>query len=290
MCLHPIIDDKLSTLYNKYENTALDEFDNCDYVHKVVDVGPTDLVVMQLNIRGIGSKQGQLSDLIDSSVQNKRPDIVLLSETWLTPFSPKITVPGYDLYRQDRTLKWGGGIAALVSHKLRCRSRPDLASRLEESECITVDISLKNGDHCIVSSMYRPPNSEISIFLASYNSLICAMKRENPKSIIIGLDHNLDFLKADRHSTTYDFIQNNLDFGLIPTITRPTRITNSTATLIDNIIVSQNLCRSYVSSILVNDTSDHLPTVCVLSSLMTAKREPMVVKSRDTRVQNMNSA
>ena len=115
------------------------------------------------------------------------------------------------------------------------------------------------------------------------------MKRENPKSIIIGLDHNLDFLKADRHSTTYDFIQNNLDFGLIPTITRPTRITNSTATLIDNIIVSQNLCWSYVSSILVNDTSDHLPTVCVLSSLMTAKRGPMVVKCRDTRVQNMNS-
>ena len=120
MCLHPVIDDKLSTLYNKYENTALDEFDNCDYVHKVVDVGPMDLVVMQLNIRGKGSKQGQLSDLIDSSVQNKRPDIVLLSETWLTPFSPKITVPGYDLYRQDRTLKRGGGVAALVSHKLRC--------------------------------------------------------------------------------------------------------------------------------------------------------------------------
>ena len=120
MCLHPVIDDKLSTLYNKYENTALEEFDNCDYVHKVVDVGPTDLVVMQLNIRGIGSKQGQLSDLIDSSVQNKCPDIVLLSETWLTPFSPKITVQGYDLYRQDRTLKWGGGVAALVSHKLRC--------------------------------------------------------------------------------------------------------------------------------------------------------------------------
>ena len=66
--------------------------------------------------------------------------------------------------------------------------------------------------------MYRPPNSEISTFLASYNSLICAMKKENPKSIIIGLDHNLDFLKADRHSTTHDFIQNNLDFGLILTI------------------------------------------------------------------------
>ena len=38
----------------------------------------------------------------------------------------------------------------------------------------------------------------------------------------------------------------------------------------------------------MNDTSDHLPMVCVLNLLMTAKREPMVVKSRETRVQNMN--
>ena len=63
------------------------------------------------------------------------------------------------------------------------------------------------------------------------------MKKEKPKGIIIGLDHNLDFLKADKHHATNDFIQNNLDFGLIPTITRPTRITNTSATLIDNIIV-----------------------------------------------------
>ena len=101
MCLHPVLDRKLSTLYNKYENANLDEFDTCDYVHKITDVGPSDLVVIQLNIRGIGSKRSQLIDLIDTSVQNKHPDILLLSETWLTPFSPKLVVPGYELYHQD---------------------------------------------------------------------------------------------------------------------------------------------------------------------------------------------
>ena len=88
MCLHPTIDRKLSTLYDKYENASLDEFDNCDYVHSVTDVKCTDLVIMQLNIRGIGSKKSRLIDLIDNSVQNKQPDILLISETWLTPFSP----------------------------------------------------------------------------------------------------------------------------------------------------------------------------------------------------------
>ena len=54
MCLHPVIDRKLSTLYDKYQNDSLDEFDNCDYVYNVSDAKTTDLVVMQINIRGIG--------------------------------------------------------------------------------------------------------------------------------------------------------------------------------------------------------------------------------------------
>ena len=27
MCLHPVLDRKLTTLYNKYENVSLEEFD-----------------------------------------------------------------------------------------------------------------------------------------------------------------------------------------------------------------------------------------------------------------------
>ena len=180
-------------------------------------------------------------------------------------------------------------MAILVSNNLRCSLRNDLSSVLAESECITVDIKLRNGGHCIISSMYHPPNSDIPTFLTSYNSLVCAIKKERPTGIIIGLDHNLDFLKSDKHLTTNDFIQNNLDFGLIPTITRPTRITKNTATLIDNIFVSQNLCGSYVSSILINDTSDHLPTACVLSSLNSSKKEPVVVRCRDSRLKNLSA-
>ena len=113
------------------------------------------------------------------------------------------------------------------------------------------------------------------------------MKKDRPRGIIIGLDHNLDFLKADKHHATNDFVQCNLDFSLIPTVTRPTHITNSRATLIDNIIMSQILCGAYTSSILVNDTSDHLPIVCVLNSLISAKKEPTIIKSRDTQIRNM---
>ena len=289
MCLHPKLDSKLTTLYDRYENVSLEEFDNCDYVDKVTNVNDNDLVVMQLNIRGIGSKKSHLLDLIDNSIESKRLDVILLSETWLTPFSPSLNIPGYTLHRQDRYHKKGGGVAILVSNKLRCTVIDEINSNLPETECLAVSVSLRNGGSCVFCSMYRPPNSNTQTFLASYNSLLSVIKKKKPTNIIIGLDHNLDLLKSDTHQPTNDFIQNNLDFGLIPTATRPTRITQSTATLIDNIFVSQNLCGKYVSNILINDTSDHLPVMCTLSNLKTTKREPIKITSRDTRLKNMQA-
>ena len=289
MCLHPRSDCKLSSTWDKYENAVLDEFDNCDYIDKVMNVNSSDLVVMHLNIRGIGSKKTQLVDLIDNSIDSKEVDVILLSETWLTPFSPNLTIPGYTVYRQDRLHKKGGGVAILVSNRLRCTVIDQINSNLPETECIVLLVSLRNGGMCVFCSMYRPPNSSIAVFLASYNSLLSAIKKTKPTSIVIGLDHNLDFLKSNTHQPTCDFIQNNLDFGLIPTVTRPTRITKSTATLIDNIFVSQNLCGKYVSNILLNDTSDHLPVVCTLSELNTTKRDPLKIVTRDTRIKNLQA-
>ena len=137
--------------------------------------------------------------------------------------------------------------------------------------------------------MHRPQNSHGHSFLGCYNSILCQMKKESPETIILGLDHNLDLLKLSQHTMTNKFIQSNLDFGLMPTITRPTRITQTSATLIHNIIVSQNLCGSFISSILINDMSDHLPTACVIPSLIPSKKEPVAITSRDTRPKSMRA-
>ena len=137
--------------------------------------------------------------------------------------------------------------------------------------------------------MYRPLNSDIPVFLASYSSLVCVMKKECPNGTIVGLDHNMDFLKACSHQLTNDFIQLNLDLGMIPTITQPTRITNSSVTLIDNIIVSHNFCGNYIGSILVNDLSDHLPTVCIINSFTAMTKGTVTITSRDTRPKNLKA-
>ena len=105
MCLHSVVDRTLSNCHDKYTNVSLDEFDNCDYVTRITDVSKNDLIVIQLNIRGIGSKRTQLMNLIDTAVHNREPDLILLSETLLTPFSPAFSIPGYELHHLDRKNK-----------------------------------------------------------------------------------------------------------------------------------------------------------------------------------------
>ena len=284
MCLHPRTDLGISPTFGVIDG---DMDDDCDYVYQVKNIDNEDLTIIQINIRGMLSKRSLLLNLIETSVENSTPDIVVISETWLTPNSPMISVPGYKFVHKCREHKKGGGVGILVSDKLRSCELPNITSELVDNEVVTVEVSLRSGKRCIISSMYRAPNTIPQMFQSCYNSLICAMKKLKPYALIVGLDHNMDLLKASQHNSTNDFMQNNLDMGLFPTITKPTRITKNSATLIDNIIVSENLCGRYSANILINDMSDHMPTICVLKSMKVAKKDKQTITSRDTRPKNI---
>ena len=58
----------------------------------------------------------------------------------------------------------------------------------------------------------------------------------------------------------------NLEINMLPVITKPTRITDTSATLIDNILISSKLQQAYHSGIIISDMSDHLPTVIKLKN------------------------
>ena len=91
----------------------------------------------------------------------------------------------------------------------------------------------------------------------------------------------MDFLKSAVHKSTHSFIDLNLEHDLVPIITRPTRITKSSVTLIDNILVSQKFCGRFESNILIDNISDHLPTVLVLKDMYTNKKDKVQIKPSD---------
>ena len=137
--------------------------------------------------------------------------------------------------------------------------------------------------------MYRPPNTDARKFVDEYGKLLSEMKRIPNCDLVIGLDHNLDLMKSNTHCATSEFISLNLDLLMMPVITRPTRITNSTATLIDNIIDEQSMLNLCTSNVLIEDISDHLPSVLSISGLKLNKKEKVKITSRDTRKRNVEA-
>ena len=79
-------------------------------------------------------------------------------------------------------------------------------------------------------------------------------------------DFNLDLLQCHERSLCQDFLDLMLSKSYAPTITKPTRITESTATLIDNIFVSGT--SNVQSGIIVNDISDHFPVYTLVSNVI----------------------
>ena len=111
----------------------------------------------------------------------------------------------------------------------------------------------------IVFVIYRPPNTDTDVFINTLNTFIEKIKPENKYCYLLG-DYNINILNYATHSATADFVDSLFSYGFLPLISRLTRVTTSSATLIDNIFTN-NFNHSTASSqgILVTDVSDHFP-------------------------------
>src|SRR6218665_3450330 len=69
-------------------------------------------------------------------------------------------------------------------------------------------------------------------------------------------------------------------YKFVPTILRPTRITEFSATLIDNIFTN-SLCQDLDSCILIEDISDHLPILLFLNLNPPSTTNPINLNKRD---------
>ena len=158
------------------------------------------------------------------------------------------------------------------------RHRVDLELQDPQFEHLVVELKVAEGSVLVVS-LYRPPNIDQSNWIDSYKELINKLKRCNSR-IILGMDHNLDLLKFEKHKATQDFLEWNTDQGLMMCVTKPTRITHTSATLIDNIIVSQPIYANHLSHIITEDISDHLPCMVSIPELTTCDKSPIQIKKR----------
>ena len=78
-------------------------------------------------------------------------------------------------------------------------------------------------------------------------------------------DTNLDLLKSAHDNFSHDFLLSLLSCYLIPFIDKPTCVYKNSATLIDNIFVSNPEDVSFGGNI-ISDISDHFAQFCLLKT------------------------
>lgn len=89
-------------------------------------------------------------------------------------------------------------------------------------------------------------------------------------------DFNIDLLKLGERGIVDDFINTFSSYGLYPTISKATRVTQYSTSLIDNIFTN-DICHSIKSGILISDISDHFPIFVNSSNNYTISRNVIII-------------
>ena len=107
----------------------------------------------------------------------------------------------------------------------------------------------------IVGCIYKPPNRDVRLFTDQLVNSLDRLRVER-KIIYLAGNYNVNILNSDKHKPSPEFLETL--HSLCPLINRPTRITNSSASLIDNIFSNAINCK-LVSCLFYTNISDHLP-------------------------------
>ena len=132
----------------------------------------------------------------------------------------------------------------------------------------------------VIGVIYRPPSESTLEFIDKVNEIISGVTKGNKLCYITGY-FNLDLLKHESHSVTAQFIESLFAFGFLPMITKPTRITAHSATLIDNIFTKITTVSSK-SGLIISDISDHLPIFSIVFGHYLCKDSNRFYTIRDT--------
>jgi hypothetical protein len=285
--------DPDKNFYNLQANniSSICKFLHIDQLNKDIHNLPNkpNLTVLHLNIRSLSKNFNELQSLIKSL--DDPPNFIGVTETWLKPHNASLfPLDGYTHVYLTRPAKAGGGVSLFIKDTINFSTRLDLNSMDSLAEMLWIEIDGKDiclNKNLIMGAIYRPPGSGISDFTALLTDRLKGITLENKSLIYMG-DFNIDLLKYDIHPQTSEFLEANLSLSILPMINKPTRVTPSTATLIDNFFTNIHNPRSITSSIIPIDVSDHFPILLTIdNSVKPANPIPPTPLKRDLSKKNI---
>lgn len=181
-----------------------------------------------LNVRSLNTGQDDLY----VTVTNLKLDILALNETWVKDggeiTAPKI--PGYTLKLKGRSATvTGGGVGYYVRKGLRVKVMEHPSSALEQ---LWLELSIA-GIHIAIGTAYRPEDVNRGEAIDALTESVTAFSYCNHTFLLT--DFNTDLMKPESYDAKR--IESFLyQLGLSQLVREPTRITDTSRTLLDLVI------------------------------------------------------
>ena len=287
------------------ESISNDQFNDSHYYNsdqfKDIASKNSSFTIASLNCQSLNAKHPEIEIFINS-LSNSSLEVLCLQETWLADDADVslLQLPNYQLVWRGASTSRHGGVAIFVRSSLEYSLLPHTPPSNEIWEAVFIQIdSILLTKPLIIGSIYRPPtqaNENKLTFIDEFSQTLHSLQQTNHTIIITG-DFNFNLLKLHQNDLTTQFFNSITSVGFDPLITLPTRITDSSHTLIDNIFCNSTNTLSPLSGILTSPISDHqlcFTQICTKSSQLQTKlititqRPPNLHELIKTDLQNMN--
>ena len=249
------------------DTTYITDASHCDYYleHsfnkkcKSLEVDNECFSLMHLNIRSIPKNLDSLIRYLDGLDLNFT--VIGLTETWLSSDTVDCySIDTYQHFSRYRVNRRGGGVSLFINQNISAFARIEFSSISDDMETIFVEMSKDDigmDKNVVIGLVYRPPNRNVELFNEKVVRILDDLNKENKYVYIMG-DFNINLLDS-KHEATSQFIDIIYASSLFPLITKPTRITGKSSTLIDNLYHNDIDNVHMLSGLLYVKISDHLP-------------------------------
>ena len=213
--LEPDDDDQSNFLSNLstcnclyLEENKLNDF--FDFGH-----GPK-LNIMHVNCRSINKNYKSLVNLLHRI--SEPLTAIGVTETWLNSnYDASFDIKGYKFVTTSRVNRSGGGVGLYINSCYDFHVCKDLSLMQDHLESIFVEIKQQGVSNIIIGCIYRPPNTDVTLFNSDLSNILNVLGSRYKGSIFLLGDFNLDLIRSASHAPTGEFFSSMMAHAFLPT-------------------------------------------------------------------------
>ena len=200
---------------------------------------------MSLNAQSINAKFDELKITIDQLNEIHTVSVICIQESWLD-YNANIDLyrlNNYNLISKRKYVSEHGGLLIYLHVDFEYDILEDIIGHTTGWEQLFLEIRHKdpNSKKYIIGNVYRVPIEIVgscNCFTDEFSNLLTHLQILRHPTYISG-DFNLNLLQINNKKHYKDFFEQLISCGFYPRISMPTRFTEHSATLIDNIFTNQ---------------------------------------------------